>query len=206
MAQPIKPPPLLASDFGFTISESGIKPLMEDPVSGTLKSWVGEPRPPRPKKPGRSGLLGPSPGPRPLMAEPVFLDPSRLEELGFGGFGFGHLDSNSLMRRWDQQDGMKMSSSFESPPKKAKMSREGRSASFGMKPAPPGSGNFEPEAREDLIKVDKVLTDEKFNVWGLPAKAKVLLISNLHLNVANPRFVSCYIFLLRPVLITVLFK
>ena len=49
----------------------------------------------------------------------------------------------------------------------------------------------EDDAKDDSnIKVDKILTNKKFNVWNLPAKAKVLLVSNIPLNVANPRFVS----------------
>ena len=43
---------------------------------------------------------------------------------------------------------------------------------------------------DDDIKVDRILTNKKFNFWNLPAKAKVLLVSNIPVNVANPRFVS----------------
>ncbi len=48
----------------------------------------------------------------------------------------------------------------------------------------------ENEKDDNTIKVDKILTNKKFNFWNLPAKAKVLLISNIPMNVANPRFVS----------------
>ncbi len=36
------------------------------------------------------------------------------------------------------------------------------------------------------INFDNVLTDKRFNFWNLPSKARVLLVSNLSMNVAQP--------------------
>lgn len=139
------------------------------------------------------------------MAEPIYPDHNGPGQSSSGhsrpfkepGRGLGLLDSESMIRQWERQDGIRRSPSFESPnPKRARVRREGRNASFGMKPGPQGSGNFGAvdldvdDDDDDRIKVDKVFTDKRFNVWNLPSKAKVLLLSNLPLNIANPRFVS----------------
>jgi len=42
-----------------------------------------------------------------------------------------------------------------------------------------------PEKDDDNIKVDPILCDPKWNFWNLPAKAKVLLVSNLHSKLVN---------------------
>ena len=80
----------------------------------------------------------------------------------------------------------------------------GRDASFGtikpeVSPLAAATDNVDASTPGDdkddvTIKVDKVLTKNEFNVWNLPAKAKVLLVSNIPTDVANPRFVSIYLF------------
>ena len=220
MAEPIQPPPLLPSGHVLKNSYSGLRPLMAEPrpLMAEPRPLMAEPRPlmveSRPFfRPKRSVLDTPSsrrlekngpfgrPGPKPLMAEPNRLSHGWPDQPGegrsepFSGSGFGLVDPVSLMRRWVSQDraerGLSSESpSFESPPKRAKLSRDGRNASFGISAGPLNPGMVQPDEPEDRIKVDKVLTDKKFNVWDLPAKAKVLLLSNLPCNVANPRFVS----------------
>ncbi len=37
------------------------------------------------------------------------------------------------------------------------------------------------------INFDNILTDKRFNFWNLPVKARVLLVSNLSMNVAQPQ-------------------
>ncbi len=39
----------------------------------------------------------------------------------------------------------------------------------------------------NLINYDNVLTDKRFNFWNLPSKARVLIVSNLSMNVAQPQ-------------------
>ncbi len=37
------------------------------------------------------------------------------------------------------------------------------------------------------VDFNNVLTDKRFNFWNLPVKARVLLVSNLSMNVAQPQ-------------------
>ena len=52
-----------------------------------------------------------------------------------------------------------------------------------------GGGSFGgiPAKDDSKIPVDKTLIDPKFNFWNLPAAAKVLIVSNVPLEVATPR-------------------
>jgi len=42
-----------------------------------------------------------------------------------------------------------------------------------------------PEKDDDMIKVDPILIDPRWNFWNLPVKAKVLLVSNLNTKLVN---------------------
>jgi hypothetical protein len=68
-------------------------------------------------------------------------------------------------------------------PKPSERRGLGRNASYGTIPADSDTDDSDTdettEMNDNVIKVDKVLTDKKFNVWNLPAKAKVLLVSVL---------------------------
>lgn len=64
-----------------------------------------------------------------------------------------------------------------------------RFGDLGEKPKPRSRGAFGgiPEKDDSKIPVDKTLIDPKFNFWNLPKAAKVLIVSNVPLEVATPR-------------------
>ena len=55
----------------------------------------------------------------------------------------------------------------------------GRGGGFGR-----GRGDFD---RDPPIDFNNVLTSKKFNFWNLPSKARVLIVSQIPLNIAQPR-------------------
>jgi hypothetical protein len=75
-----------------------------------------------------------------------------------------------------------------------------RDACYGVRPWSAAAADADVDAvssvdkDDQAIKVDKILTDKKYNVWNLPSKARVLLVSNVPAAVANPRFVSPFLY------------
>ena len=51
----------------------------------------------------------------------------------------------------------------------------------------PRFDEFSIEKDDSKIPVDKTIIDKKFNFWNLPSKARVLLVSNIPLEIAKPK-------------------
>ncbi len=66
-------------------------------------------------------------------------------------------------------------------------SKKRRFGDLGEKPRSTGSFGGIPAKDDSKIPVDKTLIDPKFNFWNLPKAAKVLIVSNVPLEVATPR-------------------